>query len=84
MFNILTVDDDLMICDVISDFLKERGYGVQTAQTGEEALEMISREKPDLRRLSLGFPHHRRVRLLVLPYPHRRAPIVQPGENLPG
>jgi DNA-binding response OmpR family regulator len=56
MFNILAVDDDHMICDVISDFLKGRGYGVRTAQTGEEALEMISKEKPDLVLLDMVMP----------------------------
>lgn len=56
MFNILAVDDDFMICDVIADFLKGRGYGVRTARTGEEALELISAERPDLILLDMVMP----------------------------
>jgi len=56
MFKILAVDDDMMICDVISDFLKGRGYNVKTAQSGEEALQLIDKERPDLVLLDMMMP----------------------------
>jgi len=56
MFNILAVDDDCMICDVISDFLKGKGYGVRTARSGEEAMNLINMEKPDLVLLDMIMP----------------------------
>lgn len=56
MFNILTVDDDIMICDVLADFLKGKGYNVQTAHSGEEALEIIAKEKPDIVLLDIVMP----------------------------
>ncbi len=56
MFTVLTVDDDAMICDMIADFLKGKGYGVKIARSGEEALETISKEKPDLVLLDMIMP----------------------------
>jgi DNA-binding response OmpR family regulator len=56
MFNILTVDDDIMICDVLTDFLKGKGYNVRTAHSGEEALESIAKEKPDIVLLDIVMP----------------------------
>ena len=56
MFNILAVDDDDMICELISDFLTQRGYGIQTANSGEAALNIISQKKPDLVLLDLAMP----------------------------
>jgi len=56
MFNILAVDDDEMICELVSDFLSQKGYGIQTANSGEEALKIISEKKPDLVFLDLAMP----------------------------
>ena len=56
MFKILTVDDDVMICDVISDFLEGKGYHVKTAKSGEEALLLIEKERPDLVLLDMIMP----------------------------
>ncbi|MGA1790621.1 MAG: response regulator [bacterium] len=56
MFNVLTVDDDVMICDVLSDFLKGKGYEVRAAHSGEEALELIAKKKPDIVLLDMVMP----------------------------
>ena len=56
MFSILTVDDEFAICDIVSDFLQKRGYKVRKAQSGEEALDLIADEKPNIVLLDLNMP----------------------------
>jgi len=56
MFTVLTVDDDCMICDTISLYLTHKGYSVKSATSGEEALEAIGREKPNLVLLDVAMP----------------------------
>ena len=56
LFTILTVDDEALICDMIGDFLREKGYTVKTALSGEEALELITNERPDLVLLDMMMP----------------------------
>jgi len=48
MRKILVVDDEHDICDFVSNFLTERGYQVFTALTGEDALAIVKKERPEL------------------------------------
>ena len=48
MAKILVVDDDLDICQIISDILKEEGYSVNSSNTGEDALIKIKKDHYDL------------------------------------
>ena len=48
MPKLLVVDDEQDICDFVKHFLQERGYGVLTAQNGDDALTIAKAEKPDL------------------------------------
>lgn len=48
MRKILIVDDERDICDFVKIFFEERGYEVLTAQSGDEALEVAKRNKPEL------------------------------------
>lgn len=41
---ILVVDDEPIVRESISDWLKDAGYQVVTAKTGEEALELIEKQ----------------------------------------
>jgi DNA-binding NtrC family response regulator len=41
---ILVVDDEPIVRESISDWLKDAGYQVVTAETGEEALEKIEKQ----------------------------------------
>jgi len=45
---VLLVDDEMGILDTLRILFRGEGYQVLTALGGEEALEIISREKPDL------------------------------------
>jgi len=53
---ILVVDDDRRVVDLLQISLSQNGYHVMTAGTGEEALEAVRRETPDLVILDLRLP----------------------------
>ena len=48
MAKILVVDDDLDICQIISDILKEEGYSIDSSFSGEDALRKIKKDHYDL------------------------------------
>lgn len=50
---ILTVDDEIHILELIEYNLKKNGFAVLKAESGEEALEILSKEKVDLVLLDL-------------------------------
>lgn len=52
----LVVDDEPLICDVLSRFLTRRGYAVVTVSNGEEALEDLRGSRPDLLLLDICLP----------------------------
>ncbi len=54
--SILVVDDDRRVLDLLQISLSQNGYRVLTAATGEEALEMVRRDPPDLMILDLRLP----------------------------
>ncbi len=56
MPNIMIIDDDASISDMLSEALSEKGYAVQTAYSGTEALMLLSQSKPDLILLDLMLP----------------------------
>ncbi len=53
---ILVVDDEPDIVDVLREFLARKGYDVLDALSGEEALNILDREKADLVLLDLMLP----------------------------
>lgn len=53
---ILAVDDDAPALHALKANLAQRGYDVQTATSGEEALELIGRESYDLFILDVNMP----------------------------
>lgn len=48
MRKLLVVDDEKDICDFVKNFFQERGYDVSTASSGEEALDAVKNNKPEL------------------------------------
>jgi CheY-like chemotaxis protein len=48
MAKILVVDDDLDMCQIISDILKEDGYSVNSSYKGKDALMKIKKNHYDL------------------------------------
>jgi DNA-binding response OmpR family regulator len=55
-FKVLVVDDEPFICRSLSFVLRKGSYEVIQARDGQEALEMISRERPDLVFLDVMMP----------------------------
>ena len=53
---ILIVDDEPNIVIPLQFLMEQNGYNILVAQSGEEALEMISKEKPDLVLLDIMLP----------------------------
>ena len=53
---VLVVDDDLRILKTLEVNLRGRGYDVDLARTGEEALQLAARRHPDAVILDLGLP----------------------------
>jgi DNA-binding NtrC family response regulator len=54
--SILIVDDEPSVCEVLEEFLVKEGYDTDMAHTGEEALEIVSRQHHDLMLLDLKMP----------------------------
>lgn len=46
--HILVVDDEISICEVISQYLRKSGYLVSTAPSGEEAVELLRQHSVNL------------------------------------
>jgi CheY-like chemotaxis protein len=44
----LVVDDSMLIRHTVCRFLEERGFAVESATNGQEALEALSRVRPDI------------------------------------
>lgn len=53
---ILLVDDEPAIQRAVAPLLRSRGYDVEVAGTGADALDVVSRQPPDLVVLDLGLP----------------------------
>ena len=53
---LLIVDDEIQILRLLEFVLKDEGYTVLTAETGEDALEQCRRQAPDLVVLDLTLP----------------------------
>jgi DNA-binding response OmpR family regulator len=53
---ILVVDDNPEIVKLIAARLEQEGYAIQTASTGEEALQLLDKSVPDLVLLDVSMP----------------------------
>ncbi len=56
MAKILIVDDEEDICKFLGEFFSEYGYEIAAANSGEEALEIITSYMPDIVLLDLILP----------------------------
>lgn len=54
---ILLVDDDELLCDMVSQLLELEGYAVSVAHDGRRGLEMTQHQKFDCILLDLVMPH---------------------------
>ena len=56
MMKLLVVDDELAVCDILKHFFAKQGYQVFMATGGQEALDIVAREPPDLMLLDIKMP----------------------------
>lgn len=61
----LVVDDSMLIRHTVCRFLEERGFIVQTASDGREALEILKKVHPDLIITDLQMPNMNGVELIT-------------------
>lgn len=53
---ILVVDDEPLFCEIMSNFLEEKGYSVAVAYDGNRALEAYGTQGPDIVLLDVRMP----------------------------
>ena len=53
----LVVDDSMLVRCTVSRFLQERGFTVESATNGVEALQVLERVRPDLIVTDMQMPH---------------------------
>ncbi len=56
MEKILVVDDELEVCKALEEFLVLKGYSVDTAQNGPDALEKVRNDPPQIILLDIIMP----------------------------
>ncbi|ODS30951.1 MAG: response regulator [Candidatus Scalindua rubra] len=56
MSKILVVDDEVKACELLKRFLKTKEYDVITSNSGEDAIEKVKNEKPDVILLDVRMP----------------------------
>jgi len=61
---ILVVDDEPIVRESIKDWLSDAGYNVITAETGEEALELIEQQDFSVLILDIRLPGKTGIRVL--------------------
>ena len=61
---ILIVDDEPIVRESIRDWLKDAGYKVATAETGEEALEMVKKRDFSVLVLDIRLPGKTGIKVL--------------------
>ncbi len=62
--NILVVDDEEDIRISLTGILEDEGYRVQACSTGEEALQLLEKEEPDLLYLDIWLPGRDGMKIL--------------------
>ena len=73
---VLVIEDEKSISHFISTVLNNNGYEAMQAQSGEEALSMISSHCPDLIILDLGLPDADGMRFLREVRRENRTPVI--------
>ncbi len=62
--HVLVVDDEPTICSLMNVFLTQKGYQVQIANTGEDALALFQEAYPDIVLLDISMPGMRGIDVL--------------------
>ena len=72
---LLVVDDENGILEEVQGFFEEEGFTVFTADSGEEGIELLKRERPDVMLLDIKLPDM--SGLLVLKISKESSPLTK-------
>lgn len=75
--NILVVEDDLALSDAYRTILGTAGYAVRVALNGQEALESVKAQEPDIIFLDLRMPVMDGIEFLKVYQPREKHPHVK-------
>ena len=64
MARILVVDDEIVVCDVLKEFLTLKGHEVHTALNGRAAIAKVKMERPHIVLLDILMPGMRGLKVL--------------------
>ena len=64
MIKLLTVDDELDLCDFMREFFSLRGYTVFAALNGKDALAIVKKERPGVVFLDILMPDMNGIEVL--------------------
>ena len=64
MARILVVDDEIVVCEVLKEFLTLKGHEVHTALNGKAALAKVKMERPHIVLLDILMPGMRGLKVL--------------------
>ena len=56
MSKILVVDDEVKACELLKRFLEKKGYEVIMSNNGEDAIQKVKNNKPDVMLLDIKMP----------------------------
>ncbi len=56
MNKILVVDDEIEICNFLSEFLTKKGYDVSVAASGQEAVSLVGSINPEIVLMDIRMP----------------------------
>ena len=56
MYKIMVVDDEAPVRDLFDDLFKKEGYTVKSVATGEEAVDLVTKEDFDVVLMDIKFP----------------------------
>ena len=74
--NILVIDDELMICEAISSYLKKHGFNVFTANTGNDGLRILKEQEISFIILDLMLPDMSGEEICSIVRSQSRVPII--------
>src|SRR3989338_7803060 len=72
---LLVVDDEIEILEEVKSFFEEEGFQVFAADSGEEGIQILKREKPDVMLLDMKLPDM--SGLLVLKVAKESSPLTK-------
>jgi len=69
---VLVIDDELVICNLLKDFLTDKGYEVVFANTGQAGLDLLKTFDPEIMLLDIELPDMKGLEVLLRSRPIKK------------